>query len=252
MPRPSDPNARAKLLAAAAQVFGARGLEDAKVEDIAAAAGLAKGSFYLHFESKDHAFRQLVEVVLTRMKAKVEAIPEHRSAPGQSFEAMLESVIDHDAELFEFLWTNRALVQLLLDGGQCAAYRHLVDSFYEEAANKTRRTLQLGVESGMYRADLDVEVATAFISGAYDQLARQTVRADERPDFRKMLGTMQRLVLCGIGSGPTLVRLGAVTAAPAGAESPRTKRAGRRALSSPSISSKSAKSAPKARKRASR
>jgi AcrR family transcriptional regulator len=250
MPRPSDPNARAKLLAAAAQVFAARGLEEAKVEDIAAAAGLAKGSFYLHFESKDQAFRQLIEAVLTRMKAKVEAIPERFASPEQTFEELLASVLEHDADLFEFLWTNRALMQMLLEGGQCAAYRHLVECFYEEAANKTRRILQLGVESGIYRGDLDVEVATAFISGAYDHLARQTVRAQERPDFRKMLGDMQRLVLCGIGSASTLVHFGALNAvatspAPVGVPSRHRRRP-------TPVPSKTVKAVPKARKRASR
>ncbi|HEY0714252.1 MAG TPA: TetR/AcrR family transcriptional regulator [Polyangia bacterium] len=247
MPRPSDPNARAKLLAAAAEVFAARGLEDAKIEDIAAAAGLAKGSFYLHFESKDQAFRHLIEAVLGRLKAKVEAIPEQFASPAQTFEQLLASVLEHDADLFDFLWSNRALMQMLLEGGQCAAYRHLVECFYEEAANKTRRILQLGVESGIYRRDLDIEVATAFISGAYDHLARQTVRAQERPDFRKMLGDMQRLVLAGIGSPSTLVRLGAM---PASVSTASTRALPQRAAKKPSP--KTVKSAPKARKRATR
>jgi len=42
-------------------VFVARGLDGAKVEEISRRAGLAKGSFYRHFESKDDAFRFLID-----------------------------------------------------------------------------------------------------------------------------------------------------------------------------------------------
>src|SRR5712671_909014 len=61
MARPADPNAKEALVAAARAEFGRRGLRGARIEDITAACGLSKGAFYLHFESKEALFQQLVE-----------------------------------------------------------------------------------------------------------------------------------------------------------------------------------------------
>src|SRR4051812_44203496 len=119
MSRPSDPNARIKLLAAAETVFATHGLEAAKVEEIAQRAGLAKGSFYLHFDSKDDAFRQLVEMMLARLKAQLDALPDEALPAGTTFDQFLSLWVDLDLEMFEFIWLNRAVVGLLLDGGRC-------------------------------------------------------------------------------------------------------------------------------------
>src|SRR5688500_8314704 len=107
MSRPSDPNARLKLLAAAEAVFVAHGLGEAKVEDIAARAGLSKGSFYLHFDSKEDAFRQLVERMLLRMKAQIEAWPEDSVDPqGATMAQLLDRWVEQDLGIFDFVWQN--------------------------------------------------------------------------------------------------------------------------------------------------
>jgi AcrR family transcriptional regulator len=203
MPRTSDPNAKVKLLAAAEQVFVAQGLDRAKVEDIAARAGLAKGSFYLHFPSKEDAFRQLVEAMLARMSLQLDCLSE--DCAGADLGSLLDQWVSQDAEVFEFVWQNRGLMGLLLEGGKCAAYRHLVDQFLDRAATKVRRMLERGIEAGLYRADLDVDVTTFFIAGAYDRLARQIVQAPRRPELTEMLRKVQVLLLRGIAS-PVLLQ----------------------------------------------
>src|SRR5438132_4029244 len=61
MARPADPNAKEALVAAARAEFARKGLRGARIEDITGACGLSKGAFYLHFESKEALFGQLVE-----------------------------------------------------------------------------------------------------------------------------------------------------------------------------------------------
>src|SRR4051794_27973484 len=53
--RVADPKSKSALIRAAEEVFADRGIAGAKVEDIARSAGLSKGAFYLHFESKEAA-----------------------------------------------------------------------------------------------------------------------------------------------------------------------------------------------------
>jgi AcrR family transcriptional regulator len=65
---------RAALLDAATEVLRVRGVEAATVEEITAAAGVSKGSFYLHFPSKDHLLHALRERLGEELAAEVVAL----------------------------------------------------------------------------------------------------------------------------------------------------------------------------------
>lgn len=204
MPRTSDPTSKIKLLAAAETEFVRHGLDGAKVQEITQRAGLSKGAFYLHFESKDDAFRHLVEAMVARLATFIDACPVDAAMQIPMVDQFLEFWVAQDAAMFDFIWQNRGLVGLLLDGGRSAAYRHLVDEFADRAAGKTRLLLEAGARAGIYRLDLDLEVTCAFIGGAYDRMARQIVRERQKPDLPALLRQVQILFLRGIAS-PTLM-----------------------------------------------
>jgi AcrR family transcriptional regulator len=68
---------RADLLAAGARVFAERGIAAASVADLTAAAGVAKGTFYLYFDSKETLLgalqEQFVDAGLEKIHAALEA-----------------------------------------------------------------------------------------------------------------------------------------------------------------------------------
>ena len=51
---------RRAILSAAEQVIGERGFNDASITDITREAGVAQGTFYIYFKSKDEVFAELV------------------------------------------------------------------------------------------------------------------------------------------------------------------------------------------------
>ncbi|MDH7498134.1 MAG: helix-turn-helix domain-containing protein, partial [Syntrophomonadaceae bacterium] len=55
---------RQLILEAAARVFSQRGYHQAKVEEIAAAAGVGKGTVYEYFDSKLELFQQMCSAAL--------------------------------------------------------------------------------------------------------------------------------------------------------------------------------------------
>ena len=83
MPRPrADRTARrAELASAAAAVFAERGVANTAISDIVKAAGVAQGTFYLYFDSKDDVVLAVVDQIATEMVAAIEAAV---SAPGAS------------------------------------------------------------------------------------------------------------------------------------------------------------------------
>ncbi len=210
MPRPSDPHARARLLDAARTVFSERGLDRAKVEDITTLAQLSKGAFYLHFQSKEEAFRELLAGVVLHLESMLNDSSDMQLAtvPGDGMvTAYLEACHGKNVEIFEFVWENRALMAMVLEGGGSASYQHLIEDFAERAQRQTAALIQHGVDIGLYRPDLALDAAAAFIAGGYDRLARQLVREQSKPNLDAMLREVQRLFLGGIARPEVLVAL---------------------------------------------
>ena len=71
--RPSE------IVTAALEVFAERGFAAAKLEDIAARAGISKGALYLYFDTKDELFRAVVQETVApnieAARAMAEAFP---------------------------------------------------------------------------------------------------------------------------------------------------------------------------------
>ncbi len=183
MSRPADPSIRIELLRAAEAVFTQQGLSAAKVEDITARAGVSKGSFYLHFASKDDCFRQIAEAFIARLANCVEPPPADPRAGLQSIEEQLDYWLRHDIEIFEFLWENRALVRMVLSSPNGPSFGYLVDELAERVRKNVEAWLTHGVEVGIYRKEIDRAVVASLMSGAYDRLARELVRRSDKPDI---------------------------------------------------------------------
>jgi AcrR family transcriptional regulator len=62
---------RERLLQAGAEVFTTLGLEAASVRDLVKASGLAQGSFYNHFDTKEAVFDALVEPLVVEVRREV-------------------------------------------------------------------------------------------------------------------------------------------------------------------------------------
>ncbi len=199
MPRPADPNAKIDLLRAAEAVFAERGLDHAKVEEITERAGHSKGSFYLHFTSKEDAFRHIVESTLARLATCLDAGEVDISVrlPPDEHVARWRT---HDLDMFEFIWANRRVMRLIFEGGGSSELAYLIDQFADRIRQQAAAALQLGVQAGLYRRGLDVDIASMVLAGGYDRFARELVRAERKPDLPRVLSTLQRICLTGIAS----------------------------------------------------
>lgn len=89
---------RKKLYASAEKLFRKDGYETVSIDDIAKDAGVAKGSFYVHFESKDALIAMLITEYVVNAdhgyKEFLEAFPDH-----MPFEEVVLSLIGKIAEV---------------------------------------------------------------------------------------------------------------------------------------------------------
>lgn len=96
---------RAMLDAAAAE-FGERGFHDASIARITARAGVALGTFYTYFDSKEAVFRALVKDMSGQVRAtvgpRILAAPDRLTGERLGLRAFLDFVREHK-ELYRIL-----------------------------------------------------------------------------------------------------------------------------------------------------
>ncbi len=106
LPAPSRRNARgertrARLLEAAEAVFADLGYHDASVVRIAEHAGVAAGTFYLYFESKQQVFEEVVRDLNHRVRKTMtqasEGAPTRLEAERRGFAAFFRFTAEHPA-----------------------------------------------------------------------------------------------------------------------------------------------------------
>jgi AcrR family transcriptional regulator len=197
MPRIADPRAKTSLLRAAQEVFAERGLAGAKVEEITKRAGLSKGAFYLHFESKESALEHVVEAFLARCQSYFAPPSDYPDVPEDGGE-LLDFAIERDAQMFEFLWQNRATLRIL---ASCQGdYVYLIEAFRREIDQRNRAWIEHFRGAGLFRADVDVDLASTMIGGAYNELTLKMMRWDARPPLEDWLRFAQETFTRAYGS----------------------------------------------------
>ena len=184
MSRVADPKAKITLLRAAEEVFAERGLGGAKVEEIARRAGVSKGAFYLHFESKEAALKELLESFLARCQSFFAPPSDYPDLPDDPWD-LLEFAHARDVQIYEFLWQNRAFLRIL---PTCQGhYDYLVLAFRAEITQTTREWVDHWRREGIFRDDVDADLAATLIGGAYNELSMRMISSEKRPPLEAWL-----------------------------------------------------------------
>lgn len=139
--RRRDPEERrAEILAAALALFSERGFAATRIEDVAARAGIAKGTVYLHFPDKEALFTSLASGMTSPILERMEAMAAHDDMPGRLVITGLYVLAQQ-----EILGTERRhMLRLLMSEGQ---YFPTVAEFYH------RNVLSVGL--GLLRRVLE-------------------------------------------------------------------------------------------------
>lgn len=157
---------RAMILTAARKVFSEKGYHAAGVADIIDAAGVARGTFYLYFESKRAIFDELLGMLFHEIEGQIRRVEPEAGAEG-SAEQMLANV----GRVFDTLLRNRDLTRILLREavGLDSGFDRKLDEFYTRLSGLIERSLRTGQEMGIVR-DIDLRVAPLMILGALKQV----------------------------------------------------------------------------------
>jgi len=157
---------RAAVLAAARQQFAEAGYHETSIDDIIEAADIARGTFYLYFESKRAIFDELLEELFTTLQQQVKRIETGPNAapPVEQMDATVDRVLDT-------LLENREMAKILLREavGIDAEFDEKLKQFYGRIESLLTRAIVTGQEMHLVRA-CDAELAAHAILGAAKEL----------------------------------------------------------------------------------
>ena len=141
---------RQAILAAALKEFSARGFAAARLDDIADAAGIAKGTIYLYFRDKETLFQDLILSEMGPVVATLET--------ALAVDLPVRAVAERAVELFvrEIYGTSRReIIRLILSEGP--RFPQLADFYYREVLSRiiaaVRALLRRALERGELRND---------------------------------------------------------------------------------------------------
>ena len=159
-----------QIVDAAIRVFARNGYYNSRVSDIAREAGIASGTIYLYFRTKDEILVTLFREKMAQWVALVRReITTERGAEAKirKLVALHFAVLEGDPDLAE-------VVQVELRQGHKffrGASAHEVSAYFDVIGS----ILHEGMAAGQIRADLPVKIATKMLFGAMDQMATSWV-----------------------------------------------------------------------------
>ena len=150
---------RAELLAIAAGLFAERGFRNTTVRDIADAAGILSGSLYHHFDSKESMVDEILSTFQDELFGRYEEIlgsgADARLKLEQAVEVSFEAIDKHRDEVA--IYQNDAAYLLTFE-----RFSYLGDR-NQQSREVWLTLLQDGIDAGVLRDDLDLELTYRFI-----------------------------------------------------------------------------------------
>lgn len=139
---------RSQILAAARMEFARRGYQATSVSDLLEAAGIARGTFYLHFDGKEAAFRAVLEELLSDITAGLQPVDT------RSLHTAREQLVGNIARAFSLIAEAPELGALLFHhaGGVSQELRAHLDAFFSALAALAERSIRAGQALGLVRA----------------------------------------------------------------------------------------------------
>lgn len=163
---------REHILRAALRCFARSGYYPTTVDDIAAEAGVSKGTPYVYFESKEALFRQLYDSWDCGLAARIDAaLARLRSqgsrSPRRVLEAIIAAVGDHVNEETDLC---RVLIEARTQGAYVHAIAERVRSSHAQAQGNLKRLVEAGIACGEWPPETDPELHAQLIMATLNGL----------------------------------------------------------------------------------
>ena len=181
------------ILRAATKVFAQNGYFQSQVADVARVAGVAAGTVYLYFKSKDDLlvsiFERSMNDVLAEGRAAIAGVADPAARLGKLAHLHLER-LGRDKDLaVVFQVELRQSVKFM---------ERFSETFLQDYFKLIRQAIADGQQSGAFRKDISATTATKIFFGALDEMATNWVLSRRKYDLNAEADAVVDLFINGV------------------------------------------------------
>ena len=193
--RPVVADKRAAILRAAIRVFAHNGYFNSKVADIAREAGVADGTVYLYFKSKEEIlhsiFNRGMEEAIADGRKQLKGISDAR-------EKLRRIALLH----LERLGADRdlAVVFQVELRGSTKFMEEFSAAGFAEYLSLIRSTIEEGQRAGLFRPQLNAKLLAKILFGALDEMATNWILSKRRYKLAPMADQVLDIFLNGVST----------------------------------------------------
>jgi TetR/AcrR family transcriptional regulator, fatty acid metabolism regulator protein len=184
---------RGAIHRAAIKVFAEKGYFNSKVADIAAAAGVADGTVYLYFKSKEEILHSIFDRAMEEFidEGKKELLP--LQTPQQKLERIAELHL-------EKLGADRdlAIVFQIELRGSTKFMREFSAAGFGDYLEIIKKTIEEGQDQGLFRKDIKPIVCAKIFYGALDEMVTNWILSKKAYALRPMAAEVSKIFFGGV------------------------------------------------------
>lgn len=191
----SGPGKRESILNAAVKVFAQKGYFNSKVSDIAGEAGIADGTVYLYFESKNDVLRSVfdraMEEFITEGRREIASIERPDERLRRIAELHLEK-LGADRDLAIVFQVELRGSTKFMEEFSAAGFADYLDIIIQ--------TIGEGQELGIFRKDLNPIVCAKIFYGALDEMVTNWILSKKPYPLPPMAEPVMQVFFSGVST----------------------------------------------------
>jgi len=185
-------NKRVRIIAAAAKLFGDKGYHDTTTAEIAESAGVAAGTIYIYFSSKEELLVAVFEEFLGRHMEQLREVVEREKTPRDKLTRLLTHGLElmqnnpDSARIFLSQLTQSTKMITTVSKRSSRAYKDIIEEVLTE-----------GARTGLCR-DVNVPAAASMLFGAFQSTVLDWVADECSYKVTDLTGELSEFILHGI------------------------------------------------------
>lgn len=165
-------NKKEKILQSAISVFSKKGLENTKVSDIVKEAGIAQGTFYIYFSSKNALVPAIAEHMLNKLLLNISTKVDLSICFAEKIESLIDITFHVTAEY-------KKVLALCYSGLAISDGLEEWEKIYEPYYQWLDQVIEEAKEKREIREDINTRIATKMIIGLIESSAEQIYLFDK-------------------------------------------------------------------------
>ncbi|MCP4129508.1 MAG: TetR/AcrR family transcriptional regulator [bacterium] len=187
---------QAQIMEIASELFSVKGYNATSLDDILKAAGIAKGTFYLHFEGKFDLLDKIIDEKLEMFYGYVKVLDISAPGPIDEIRQLYLTVAATITQMEDFKKFSRLLLREYMGVDQSILNK--VNAFFETVVSMTEEYLSKAQEEGRVKPELDTEIVAYSVVGAVKELFFRWAIMDQEIDIENTVNNTLDLFLHGM------------------------------------------------------